>query len=157
MKLTSHEEYGLRCLVRLGFAGEGGSQTIPEISQAEGVSSAYVAKLMRMLRRGGFVKSARGKAGGYTLARPADQILITDVMEVLGGRFFEPEFCNHHSGQKPVCANTVDCSVRSLWKAVQLAIDQVLSHTTLQDLVRNEQDMNSWVKNLPGSSLSLIQ
>jgi Rrf2 family protein len=144
--------------VRLGFAGEGGSLTIPEISEAEGVSGPYVAKLMRLLRRGGFVKSARGKAGGYTLARPADQILIGDVIAVLGGRFFEPEFCAHHSGQKPVCANTVDCSVRSLWKALQLVIDQVLSHTTLQDLVRNEQDMNSWVKNLPGSNgLSLIQ
>ena len=157
MKLTSHEEYGLRCLVRLGFAGEGGSLTIPEISAAEGVSSAYVAKLMRMLRQADFVKSARGKAGGYTLARPADQIVISDVVGVLGGRFFEPEFCTHHSGQKPVCANTVDCSVRSLWKALQLVIDQVLSQTTLQDLVRNEQDMNSWVKSLPGSSLSLIQ
>ncbi len=68
MKLTANEEYGIRCLVRLGYAGQG--LTIPEISQAEGVSPAYAAKILRVLRKGGFVKAARGKEGGYTLARP---------------------------------------------------------------------------------------
>jgi DNA-binding IscR family transcriptional regulator len=56
------------------------------------------------------------------------------------------------------CAHTVDCSVRSLWRAVQVVVDQLLSKTTLQDLLRNEQEMNSWVRSLPGSNgLSLIQ
>ena len=76
MKLSANEEYGLRCLVRIGYAGEGGSLTIPEMSQAEGVSPAYAAKILRVLRRGGFVKAARGKDGGYTLARPAEAIVI---------------------------------------------------------------------------------
>ena len=92
MKLTANEEYGLRCLVRIGYAGEGGSLTIPEISQAEGVSPAYAAKILRVLRKGGFVKAARGKDGGYTLARPAEAIVIGDVMDVLGGRIFESRF-----------------------------------------------------------------
>ncbi len=74
MKLSSQEEYGLRCLLRIGARGDGGTLTIPEISRAEGISPEYVAKLMRILRRGGLVTSARGAAGGYTLSRPADQI-----------------------------------------------------------------------------------
>ncbi len=158
MKLTSNEEYGLRCLVRIALAGPGGSLTIPEISQAEGFSSAYAAKLLRILRRAGFITSARGKAGGYTLARPAEQIGIAEVIAALGGRLFENDFCQEHSGQMKVCAHSVDCSVRSLWQTVQVAIDRVLSRTTLQDLLRNEQDMNSWVRKLPGASeLGLIQ
>ena len=67
MKLTSHDEYGLRCLIRLGQAGPGGRLTIPEISRAEGISEAYAAKLLRILRLGGFVTAARGP-GGYSLA-----------------------------------------------------------------------------------------
>ena len=47
MKLTSQEEYGLRCLLRIAREGEGGSLTIPKISQKEGISNFYVAKLMR--------------------------------------------------------------------------------------------------------------
>ena len=84
MKLSANEEYGLRCLVRIGYAGEGASVTIPEISLAEGFSEAYAAKILRVLRKGGFVKAARGKEGGYTLARSADQIVIADVMDVPG-------------------------------------------------------------------------
>ena len=123
MKLTANEEYGLRCLVRIGYAGEGGSLTIPEMSQAEAVSPAYAAKILRVLRKGGFVKAARGKDGGYTLARPAEAIVIGDVMDALGGRIFESSFCDSHSGQAAICTRSVDCSVRSLWRAVQVAVD----------------------------------
>jgi Rrf2 family protein len=156
MKLSSNEEYGLRCLVRLGYAGQG--LTIPEISQAEGVSPAYAAKILRQLRKGGFVKAARGKEGGYTLARPAESIVIGDVMDLLGGRIFESGFCENHAGQAPICTRSVDCSVRSLWRAVQIAVDQVLSKATLRDLLQNEEEMNSWVRTIPGpNGARLIQ
>ena len=140
MKLSSNEEYGLRCLLRLAYEGPGGSLTLPEISQAEGVSEAYAAKIMRILRRGGFVKSARGKIGGYTLARPAGEIVVGDVIDDLGGRFFESDFCDRHAGQMETCTHSgVDCSLRSLWKALQVVVDEVLRKTTLQDLMREEK------------------
>ncbi|MDE3165284.1 MAG: Rrf2 family transcriptional regulator [Acidobacteriota bacterium] len=158
MKLSANEEYGLRCLVRLGYAGESGSITIPEMSQAEGVSHASAAKILRALRKGGFVKAARGKEGGYTLARPAGEIVIGDVMECLGGRLFESSFCDSHAGQTGICTRSVDCSVRSLWRAVQVAVDHVLSKATLRDLLQNEEEMNSWVKAIPGpNGIRLLQ
>jgi Rrf2 family protein len=158
MKLSANEEYGLRCLVRIGYAGEGGSLTIPEMSHAEGVSPAYAAKVLRVLRKGGFVKAARGKEGGYTLARPAEQIVIGDVMDLLGGRIFESDFCDSHAGQHAICTRSVDCSVRSLWRGIQTAVDQVVRKVTLRDLLQNEEDMNSWVKTIPGpNGLRLIQ
>ncbi|MGA2770574.1 MAG: Rrf2 family transcriptional regulator [Bryobacteraceae bacterium] len=158
MKLSANEEYGLRCLVRIGYAGKGGSLTIPEMSHAEGVSPAYAAKILRVLRKGGFVKAERGKEGGYTLARPPESIVIADVISALGGRLFESKFCDSHSGQAPICTRSVDCSVRSLWRAVQIAVDQVLSQATLRDLLQNEEEMNSWVRTIPGpNGLRLIQ
>ena len=63
MKLSSQEEYGLRCLLRVGRAAPGESLTIAELSRAEGISEPNVAKMMRVLRRGGFVNSTRGQAG----------------------------------------------------------------------------------------------
>jgi Rrf2 family protein len=159
MKLTANEEYGIRCLVRLGYArlGEQGL-TIPEISQAEGVSVAYAGKILRVLRKGGFVKAARGKEGGYTLARPAEKIVIGDVIDALGGRLFESDFCDSHAGQAAICTRSVDCSVRSLWRAVQVAVDQVLSKATLRDLLQNEEGMDTWVRSIPGANgLNLIQ
>jgi Rrf2 family protein len=159
MKLGANEEYGMRCLVRLGYAGyTGGSLTIPEISEAEGVSPAYAAKILRALRKGGFVKAARGKEGGYTLARPAAEIVIGDVMDALGGRLFESDFCDSHAGQAEICTRSVDCSVRSLWRALQVAVDGVLGKATLRDLLQNEEEMNSWVRTIPGpNGLRLMQ
>ena len=147
MKLTSHDEYGLRCLIRLGQQGPAGRLTIPEISNAEGVSEAYAGKLLRILRLGGFVTAARG-TGGYSLARPASQIVLGDVMAVLGGRLFEGGFCETHTGQMEDCVRSVDCSLRVLWRAVQAAVDDVLRRTTLQDLLCSEQQMITWVKGL---------
>ena len=153
MKLSANEEYGLRCMVRLAYAGfEGQGLTIPEISHAEGVSTAYAAKILRVLRKGGFVKAARGKEGGYTLARPAESIVIGDVMEALGGRLFESGFCDSHAGQAAICTRSVDCSVRSLWRAVQVAVDQVLSKATLRDLLQNEEEMNTFVRTIPSAN-----
>ena len=98
MKLTAQEEYGLRCLLRVAGAGGGESVTIPEIGRAEALSIAYVAKLMRILRNHKLVKSARGQAGGYTLARSPDKIPVGEVLAVLGGRLYEPGFCDQFAG-----------------------------------------------------------
>jgi DNA-binding IscR family transcriptional regulator len=53
MKITSQEEYGLRCLMRLARAEDGRSLTIPEIAADEGLSFPYVAKLLAVLRQAG--------------------------------------------------------------------------------------------------------
>ncbi len=135
MKISSQEEYGIRCLLQLGRHGAGASLTIPEIGRAEGLSNHYVAKLMRILRRGGLVKSVRGQSGGYVLSRPLDEITVAEALAVLGGRLYDPRFCEDHVGSEAVCLHTIDCSIRSLWRRLQHAVDQVLAGATLKDLL----------------------
>jgi Rrf2 family protein len=144
MKLTSQEEYGLRCLLRVGREGEGASLTIPELARAEGISEPNVAKMMRILRRGGFVTSTRGQSGGYALSRPAEGIVVGHVLATLGGRLYEPAFCDGHSGLERLCTHMPDCSIRSVWRRVQSAVDEVLGKITLKDLLRTEPEMNAW-------------
>ena len=98
MKLSSQEEYGLRCLLQLARQTPGESLSIPEISRTEDISHHNVAKLLRILRQGGLVDSARGQHGGYTLAKPPNQIPIADAIKVLGCRLFDDSFCDHFSG-----------------------------------------------------------
>ena len=153
MKLSTQEEYGLRCLLRLGQQPAGASLTISELSKNEGISSPNVAKMMRVLRKAGLVKSTRGKDGGYALARPADQIKVGEALAVLGGRLFDSAFCDTHSGSTGLCANMGDCSIRSVWRLLQDAIDGVLGRMTLKDLVRSESDMRAW----PGAQVVRLQ
>lgn len=134
MKITAQEEYGIRCLLQLGRKGAGGSITIPEISRAEHISKEYVAKLMRVLRRGGLVRSLRGQSGGYVLARPLGEVTVSEALLVLGGPLYDPAFCEQHAGEG-TCSRAIDCSVRSLWTTVQEAVDDVLARKTLADLL----------------------
>ena len=148
MKFTAQEEYGLRCLLQIGRQGKGGSLTIPEVASAEGISVPYVAKLVRILRQGGFLTSTRGQSGGYTLARLPEQIVVGDVLAALGGRLFESEYCEQYPGSLASCTHTVDCSIRSLWRAVQTGVDKVLSRTTLLDLLGSEEEATVSVREL---------
>lgn len=145
MKLSAHEEYGLRCLLQIGRRGDGGSLTIPEVSRAEGISVHHAAKILQILRQAGFLKSARGQTGGYTLAHAPENIIIGEVLAALGGRLYEEDFCSHHSGRVRSCTHSVDCSIRSLWRTVQTAVDEVLGKTSLRDLLRKEEEMKSWL------------
>ena len=152
MKLSAQDEYGLRCLLRLGRREEGGGLTIPEISQQEGISVANVGKLLRILRQGGFVESERGQRGGYYLTRSPRQIVIGEVLACLGGRLYEPDFCEHFAGAADVCTHSsVDCSVRALWMRVQGAVDQVLSQTTLEDLLSSGRQIESELLQVGGN------
>ena len=153
MKMSTREEYGLRCLLRLGQQPPGASLTIAELSRGEGISQPNVAKMMRVLRRAGLVRSTRGKDGGYALSRPADQIRVGEALAVLGGRLFDSAFCDTHSGGAGACANLGDCSIRSVWRLLQEAIDGVLGRMTLKDLLRSESDMRTW----PGAQVVRLQ
>lgn len=140
MKITAQEEYGLRILIRIaGYRNEGG-MSISQLSETEGLSSHYVAKLTRMLRIKGFINSTPGYKGGYVLARPAQEIIIKEVLVALGGALYDKNFCELHAGSVKLCTNSVDCSARSLWKMIQFTVDQLLSKVTLHDLANKEQD-----------------
>jgi len=141
MKLSSQEEYGLRCLLQIAKAGEGASLTIAEVSEREGISAPNVAKIMRLLRRGDLVRSTRGKAGGYSLARPASRVRVLEVVNVLGGRLFDASFCDRHAGLETSCLNSTDCSIRPVLRHLQAAVDHVLGELTLDSLLASEEDV----------------
>ncbi len=142
MKFSTQEEYGLRCLIRIGkFYRVEKSLTIPEISRAEGLTEHNIGKILRVLRLAGFLIAERGQMGGYTLSRPPEQIKISDVLTVLGGKLYDDTFCQTHSGAEKFCTNTIDCSVRSLWKVIQDSVDSVVAKMTLNDLLGSEYDL----------------
>jgi len=141
MKFSTTEEYGIRCLIRIAkFYEIGKTLTIPEISKAEGISQHNTAKILRALRLGGFLESERGQTGGYSLTRKPEDIKIREVLNTLGGRLFDSSFCESHSGMADICTHTIDCSVRSLWKVIQDAVDTVVKDITLKDLIGSENE-----------------
>lgn len=140
MKITAQEEYGLRLLIRIASCKDSDGMSIPQLSDAEGISPHYVAKLTRILRIGGFINSTPGYKGGYVLSGPATEIVINKVLKALGGSLYDQSFCGSHAGVVKLCTHSVDCSSRSLWQMIQFTVDQLLDKVTLHDLVSTEEN-----------------
>lgn len=152
MKISSQEEYGLRCLLRLAQAEDGGqSLTLPEIAAGEGLSVAYTGKLLAVLRQGGLIESVRGRTGGYRLATVPTDIRLGQIFAVLSEPLFdEPSYCERHKGSETAgsCVHLGGCNLRSLWQTLESwmrrAFDQItladllLSGTELTDLLRRQ-------------------
>ena len=157
MKITAQEEYGLRILLRIASCKDPDGMSIPQLSEAEGISAHYVAKLTRVLRIEGFINSTPGYKGGYVLAKPSNEIVINSVLKGLGGQLYDMDFCGHHAGALRLCTNSVDCSSRSLWKMIQFTIDQLLDKVTLHDLVTSEQHSGKILNEILEANVSKVE
>jgi Rrf2 family protein len=149
MKISSQEEYGLRCLLRLAGAEEGHSLTIPEIAAAEGLSHPYVAKLLAVLRHGGLIESVRGRAGGYSLASPPGEISLGSVLRVLGEPLFDdPGYCQRHAGSEAEgnCVHTGACTLRALWQTLEEWMRRTFNQITLADLLQSEHRLSDLLR-----------
>ncbi|MDQ3015219.1 MAG: Rrf2 family transcriptional regulator [Bacteroidota bacterium] len=142
MKISAQDEYGLRILLQIARAKSEEGLNLPQISELENISQAYAAKITRLLRMSGFIKSIRGHKGGYVLAKPASQIKINEVLRAMGGAIYDEKFCGQHAGTLSLCTNSVDCSLRSLWTILQLNVDRLLDQISIQDLMKSESQVN---------------
>ena len=138
MKISAQDEYGIRVLIRIAKSDQEDGMSLPQLSEAEGISNPYMAKITRALRIAGFIQSTRGYKGGYVLAKEPSEIKVGDVLKAMDGALFDERFCNLHTGDFSLCTNSVDCSVRSLWRIIQHSLDKLLDKITLEDLVGPE-------------------
>ena len=154
MKLTSQQEFGLRCLLRLAreecdTVDRKSVNTLPvnKIADDEGLSTEYAGKLMGVLARGGLVESVRGRNGGFRLARPAEEISLAESMACLGGKLFDDDTCDRFRGDRHHCIHAGACTIRSVWTGLQFVLDQILTRTSLRDMVEHsEEGMDEWVQ-----------
>ena len=136
MKFTAQEEYGLRCLLQVARRDEAGPVSIRTVAEAEALGNDYAAKLLRLLRQAELLTSTRGASGGYRLARPASEITVWSVLQVLDSPLWSEAFCTGHTGQKDSCIHDgTGCSIRVLWQWVDASLRRSLERVTLADLL----------------------
>lgn len=136
MKITAQEEYGLRCVLQLAAQPSGEPLTVGEIARREGLSGAYVEKLLRILGKAGLTQSARGIRGGYTLARPCEEITLGDVGRALGGLPFSQDICNRYTGNLVNCIHEESCGILPVWQNITQYVQAVMDGITVSQLLR---------------------
>ena len=138
MKITAQEEYGLRCLLQLAKFPQGQVVSVKEIAGKEGLSHAYVEKLLRILSRAGLVHSMRGLKGGYVMNRPASSVMLGEVVRALGTVENTEHICRSFTGQEAACVHFSDCGIRSVWSGLTTYIQRFLDQTTLASALDKE-------------------
>ena len=132
MELNTRGRYAVMAMADL--ARQAGGQAVPlsQISERQRITIAYLEQLFQQLRRCGLVESARGRAGGYRLARSARDISVAEVMAAVeeGTRMTR---CAGHDGE--ACMAGARCLTHDLWEALGDEIAAFLRRVSLQDVI----------------------
>ena len=112
--------------------GEDGFVALSAIAERQRLSLAYLEKLFGKLRAAGLVESARGRSGGYRLARPADEIAVADILAAVE----EPTRMTRCQGAVG-CVGETRCLTHGLWSALGQNIERFLARVTIADIVND--------------------
>jgi Rrf2 family transcriptional regulator, cysteine metabolism repressor len=130
MKLSTRSRYGVRALLELAINYNKGPLQIKVIAEREKISNKYLEQLVSALKTSGLVLSVRGPKGGYVLAKPPEEIRLSDVFIVLEG----PLTTFDCLIDKSYCTRCGDCLTKNIWLKMQEAISGVLNAITLKDM-----------------------
>ena len=133
--LSSKGKYGIKALLHLAEHEGAGTMLIADIAAHNKIPKKFLDAILLELKNAGFLHSKKGRGGGYTLARPANRILIGDVIRVLDGPL-APIPCASRTAYRRCddCPDASDCRIRILMVDVRDAIAAILDRTSLADL-----------------------
>ena len=145
MKITTRGRYGLRALIELASHDDKKCLSANTIARRQGISEHYLEQLLALLNKAGFVKSVRGSYGGYKLNRPAHQITIAEVLQVLEGSIYPVECLSISEPETDLCGsgNCDGCVTKPVWEKLYDSISEVLESYTLSDLVDPKSAINT--------------
>ncbi|MES0874214.1 SUF system Fe-S cluster assembly regulator [Sinimarinibacterium thermocellulolyticum] len=101
-----------------------------ELAERSQLPAPTVAKLLKMLARGGLLQSLRGAHGGYRLARPPETISVAEIIAALEGPIGVTECASHPGG----CTHEAGCSTRANWRLINIAIREALEAVSLAQM-----------------------
>lgn len=139
MRISAAEKYGLRCLLVLARKGPEVQLSISEIAEMEGLSVPYVSKLLSILRKSDLVVAARGRSGGFSIARPSADIDLYEVVTALDGPVINPDHCSANASRDDECVHMDNCSVHDILGGLSGLVKHFLSQTSLEDLIEGEK------------------
>jgi Rrf2 family cysteine metabolism transcriptional repressor len=85
ISITTKSPYALSALVELHRQGSTGPVPIAELARRRDIPVQFLEHLFATLRRAGILRSQRGVKGGYTFARPSDEVTVLELVELLDG------------------------------------------------------------------------
>lgn len=131
MKISTKGRYALRLMLDLAINHTGSFIPLKAIAQRQQISDKYLEQIIHPLNKAGLVESARGAQGGYRLSRSPDRYTVGEILRTVEGSL-APVSCLDWDSP---CSKIDTCLTIGLYKRIQQAVDNVVDHTSLQDML----------------------
>ena len=136
MRITTKSRYGTRLIIDLALNSEKGPVKLSDIAKRQGISLKYLEKLIKILKGAGFVKSVKGRNGGYMLAKPMKSISVGDVVKVLEGSVYITD-CSDKEKVCGICNRAGECITQWIWIETSEAMFKKLNSFNLYNLIKD--------------------
>lgn len=135
MKISTKGRYALRLMLDLAINYTGEYISIKSIAARQDISEKYLEQIITQLNRAGYVKSVRGAQGGYMLSKAPADYTVGMILRLMEGSL-APVSC---AEDEESCDRASRCVTQEVWVQIQKAVEGVVDHITLEDLVTRYQ------------------
>lgn len=135
--ISTRGRYALRLMVDIAKYSADKPVRIKEIAKRQGISDKYLEQIVAGLNKAGLVRSIRGPQGGYLLTKEVKDYTVGEILRVIEGSL-APVSCM--DTDVIGCERREHCCTLPLWKKLNDAINDVVDHTTLENLLEWDQD-----------------
>jgi Rrf2 family cysteine metabolism transcriptional repressor len=142
VQISQKCQYALRALLELAVRASDAPVKVGDIAEAQAIPPRFLEVILNQLKRGGFVESTRGAAGGYALARSPDELTMGEIIRFIEGPFRPVPCTTGHSVDR--CPLDDDCVFLEVWEEATKAMSDVFD-TTFTDLARRRKPKEAHV------------
>jgi Rrf2 family cysteine metabolism transcriptional repressor len=132
MRLTTRSEYALLALVDIARDRSGGYVPVGAIAKRQGIPAKYLEQILLALKRSSHLRSAKGHRGGYTLARPAADITLAEIVRLMDGALAPTDSVSTYFYEPTPISR--EKAVTRVFKDIRDYVARKLETTTLADV-----------------------
>lgn len=136
MKISTKGRYAVRVMLDLALHNTGECIKVKEIATRQGISEKYLEQIIAVLNKAGYVKSVRGAQGGYRLSKEPEDYTVGMILRLTEGSL-APVACLEDGAD--ICERCDTCETLGVWKDIYAAVNQVVDHVTIADLVEQRK------------------
>lgn len=137
MRISTKGRYAVRVMLDLAGNDTGEYIKVKQIAERQGLSEKYLEQIIAILNKAGFVKSVRGAQGGYKIAKDPKNYTIGMILRLTEGSL-SPVACL--DDETNACERCDTCETLEIWKDLNDAINGVVDHVTIADLLMKQQE-----------------
>jgi len=143
VKVSTRGDYASRALLSLALHGDAaGPTSVRDIAERTALPQPYLEQILLALKGAGLVRSKRGVGGGYVLARPPEQITLSDIVSAVDGPITLGDFGLPH--QNGACDHEGQCVLLAIWGTVGEQMRKLLDDMNLADIAAMARGQQAW-------------